>query len=162
MWLLIIGAIILIIALSIRNSSKTARLNQEKNLPLIQETISKLKILEQYSHLPFIEEECGLVMIIPVNSEGDLYSPRSDRLKISLLLYNHDMNIISSYEPRTDIASSFQLIEEDNSLFYISITYSTLFGEYRQFMPLLDVAIKKAFPNVEFEFDGSRVMTKHL
>ena len=34
--------------------------------------------------------------------------------------------------------------------------------EYKQFMPQLYVAVKDAFPNVEFEFDDSRVLTKHL
>lgn len=163
MWLFVILLVIIIFsAISISNNTKTAKLNQEKNIPLIHETISKLKVLEQYSHLPFMGEECGLVMIIPVNSEGDLYNRFSDRLKISLLLYTNDMNIISSYEPRTDISSSFKLVREDNSLFYISTTYSTLYGEYKQFMPQLNATVRETFPNIEFEFDGSRIMTKHL
>lgn len=162
MWLIILAIIIVVVVLSVSSSSKTDKQNQENNIPLIQETIAKLKVLEQYSHLPFMGEECGLVMVIPVNDVGDLYNPRSDRLKISLLLYTNDMNIISSYEPRTDIASSFRLVKEDNSLFYVSTTYSRLHGEYKKFMPHLNAAVHEAFPNVEFEFDGSRVMTKHL
>lgn len=69
------------------------------------------------------------------------------------------MNIISSYEPRTDIAFYFHLVREDNTMSYISTTYSTLHGEYKAFMPQLNLAVREAFPNVEFEFDGSRVMT---
>ncbi len=158
MWFILI-VIVAIVIISLNNSAKERKSNQEKNIPLIQETIMKLRTLEQYSLLPFMGEECGLVMIIPVNNEGDQYNRRSDRLKISLLLYTNDMNIISSYEPRTDIASYFHLVREDDTMSYISTTYSTLHGEYKAFMPQLNLAVREAFPNVEFEFDGSRVMT---
>lgn len=162
MWMIIIVILIGVLLFAAKDTVNTNAQNQEKNTSLIRETIAKLKILEQYSHLPYMGEECGLVMIIPTDQEGDLYNPRSDRLKISLLLYTNNMETISSFEPRTEISSCFRLTRENNSLSYICFSSCPLFGDYKKFMPQLNEAVKEAFPNVKFEFDGSRVMTSHL
>ena len=163
MWLWIIAAIlILIVVITIRKNVKTAKLNRERNIPLINETIDKLKLIEAFSNLPDIKDEGGRVMIIPVNSEGDIYNRFSDRLTLMLLLHDDDIYFISLCASKTDIASSFSLTKKDNSLFYVSTTYNTLHGEYKKFMPQLNDAVRRAFPNVKFEFDGSRVMADHM
>lgn len=164
MWLIFIGVVMALVVIGVNCSKKSeqARENYKNNIPIIQETISKLKILEEYSHHPCVEEECGLVMVIPINEAGDLYFPHSDRLKISLLLYTRDMNTISFFEQQTEISTLFQLKDEDNSFNYINITYGRFHGTYKEFMLQLNAAVEEAFPNVKVEFDGSRVMVQHL
>lgn len=163
MWMIIsLVVIAFVIFINAPKRLENSKINIEKNEPIIEETLSKLKILEQYSHLPFIGEECGLVTVVPVNSNGSLTNPKADRLKLSLLLYINDTKLISSYEPRTNISSSFHLQEENNVMLYISITSELFYGDYTWFMPYLYAAIRDLFPKIDFEFNGTSITTRHL
>ena len=95
MWIIILLVIIaFVIFINAPKRHENSNINIEKNEPIIEETLSKLKILEQYSHLPFIGEECGLVTVIPVNNKGSLTNPQANRLRLSLLLYINDTELI--------------------------------------------------------------------
>lgn len=134
--------------------------NGEDNATIIDETISILEIVGKFGSSA-ATDQCGLVMIIPVDSSENMYSAKSDKLRISLLLYTDDRYLVSIYEAGCpEIKSRFELISEtDGTLSYVGYTYSHFSGSYKSFMPHCFEEIRRAFPNTEFKFDGSRVMT---
>lgn len=126
------------------------------------ELCQMLHLIEAFANTPFWRDECGLVMVIPVNNSGDMYRPDSKRLQVSLLLYREDEQTIKLCSQNDDITSRFKLVQEGRDFSYIATTYCTFNSNYKKIMPLLYERVHSEFPNISFKFDGSRISTNSM
>lgn len=158
MWIfLIVIAIIAIVAIS-RNKREP-----EENLDgITSELFQLLRDVIKFANSPYWKEECGIVMVIPVNDSGDMYRPDSNRVRVSILLYRDDIQSINLFSQGEDITSRFELVQEDIYFSYMATTYCTFHNNYKSVMAALNERVKKEFPEVQFKFDGSRILANSV
>lgn len=158
MWIfLIVIAIIAIVAIS-RNKREP-----EENLDgITSELFQLLRDVIKFANSPYWKEECGIVMVIPVNDSGDMYRPDSNRVRVSILLYRDDIQSINLFSQVEDITSRFELVQEDIYFSYMATTYCTFHNNYKSVMAALNERVKKEFPEVQFKFDGSRILANSV
>lgn len=158
MWIvLIIVAIIVIVLISISKSEPAENLDG-----ISTELIQLLRDVIKFANSLYWEDECGLVMVIPVNDNGDMYKPDSKRLRVSILLYRDDIQSINLFSQNEDITSRFELVQEDNNFSYMATTYCTFHTNYKKVMATLNQRVQNEFPEGQFEFDGSRILANSV
>lgn len=159
MWIIILIVIVVVFLVCIGGNAPSVSTQYEG---LMNEIVEKLKLVQIFSNSKYWEEESGLVMLIPVNSRGVKYASDADRIEISILLYDNDPYRTKLMPPSDDFQSQFRLINNEGSLMYISNTVSTFHCGYKTIMSVINSYVPSQFPNTQFEFDGSRVLTKKL
>lgn len=161
MWILIIFIVILIVVVSSFGDAQKEELAY-MNESLLQEIVDKLNIIQDFTISPYWDTESGLVMLIPVNANGEMYSVDSDRIQISILLYETDLEAIR-FNTRTEgILNQFKLVNNSGSFQYKANTTGTFSCDYKTIMEIVYQKVRFEFPNVKFEFDGSRVLTNKM
>ena len=112
-------------------------------------------------------ESTDLLMIIPTDADGNLYSNNCDRLKIHLLTHEDDDFWFQYDSNAVKLQARYRLTKEDSITSYSLIGYTIWtfnhkgreFISYKKFMSILNRYVQAHFPNAEFEFDGSRIIT---
>ncbi len=160
MWILLIVIAIIVIVLISKNEKEPV---ENENLDAItSEVIQLMRETKKFANSPYWKDECGLVMVIPVNNNGDLYRPDSSRLRVSILLYRDDIQTIQLFSQNEEITSRFELTQEDNNFSYIATTYCTFHSNYKTVMSLLNERVQAEFPDIPFKFDGSRILVNSM
>jgi len=158
MWIVLIIVAIIVIVLVSKNKSEPA-----ENLDGIStELMQLLRDVIKFANSPYWKDECGLVMVIPVNDNGDMYRPDSKRLRVSILLYRDDIQSIKLFSQNEDITSRFELVQEDNNFSYMATTYCTFHNNYKTVMAALNERVQKEFPEAQLKFDGSRILANSV
>lgn len=153
---LIFAVVVIVLA---ANAIKNKNTMREDLGAISQELAGLLSMVQGFVHSTYWEGEVGLVMVIPVNSRGDLYRPGADRIRVSVLLYRDDPDSIRLFSQTEEIISRFRLVQEDRNFSYMATTYCTFQSDYEKVMPTLYAYVQQQFPGVPFNFDGSRIMT---
>ncbi len=112
----------------------------------------------------------GLVHVVPVDSYGNLYgyggNKPADRIWISLLFLDRidqlHLDIINYNAKETDADIFFRVEEWEGSTYYMATTTARFEGKYKKFMPVLYRAVRERFPELNIEFDGSRISIDHM
>lgn len=129
---------------------------------LLDEVVEKLRIIQEFTNSPFWDTESGLTMILPVNELGEMYRPDSNQIEISILLYENNPETIKLCTHTNGILEHFRLVQVDRSFQYKTNTIGTFRCNYRAMMSAIHKRVASEFPNVPFEFDGSRILTKKM
>lgn len=154
MWIVLIIVAIVVIVLISKNKNEPV-----ENLDgITSELLQLLRDVIKFANSTYWKDECGLVMVIPVNDNGDMYRPDSKRLRVSILLYRDDIQSINLFSQNEDITSRFELVQEDNNFSYMATTYCTFHNNYKKVMSTLNDRVQSEFPEVQFKFDGSRIL----
>ena len=97
-----------------------------------------------------LKDVLGMLFIIPVNIDHDYYRPNSDRLKISILLYETGWQLdsvnVAAKINKSDFPDLFHLTQEKNSTFYVRYTAGNFHRNYKSFMPILYDRIDEMYP----------------
>lgn len=162
MWLGIFIVFIVIVALILCSSGNNKKDIFEENKGLLDEVVEKLRIIQEFTNSRHWDKESGLTMLLPVNADGEMYSPNSDRIEISILLYEDDPDAIEFYTRTSNISDYFRLVHTDGHFQYKTNTIWTFHCNYRVMMSAINKRVVSEFPSVQFEFDGSRILTNKM
>lgn len=161
MWFLLIAIVAVLLIIIVKKNKKEDV--QNENLDgIFSELCQLLYEVKKFANSPYWRDESGLVMVIPVNDDGDMYRPNANRLRISILLYRDDERSINIFSQNEDITSRFKLIQEGNNFSYMATTYCTFQSNYKKVMPLLNERVQAEFPKIQFIFDGSRISVNRI
>lgn len=158
MWILLIVIAIIAIVVIPKNKNES----EEDLDDVASELMQLLRDVIKFANSPYWKEECGLVMVIPVNDNGDMYRSDSKRLWVSLLLYREDIKSIKLFSQNEELTSRFELVQEDNDFSYITTTYCTFYTDYKKVMAFLNKRVQIEFPEEQFRFDGSRILANSV
>lgn len=179
MELLLIAAVVAIIFLV--SNKKKANLAAYESDKLASEIIDLLRGVRSFLKVNQFEGNF-LVMLIPSNHGRELYAADSCKVQISIFLHDDQILMLKSrdelntqkhqwygqqfFDKRfyfsNDLDKSPIGIQQcGNQAFYMSYS-STFSSEYKRLMKALNPKITAAFPDVQWQFDGSRISTNQF
>lgn len=139
---------------------------KEENLDGVYvELFQLLQAVYEFTNSVYWKENSGLVMVIPVDDNNNMYSPNSCRLNISIVLYDDNSEVINlCSRNHQDFISRFKLIKSTTSAIYSysANTVCSFNSNYKAVMPRLYTYVQSKFPNIKFTFDGSRIMAQNM
>jgi len=107
----------------------------------------------------YIGKNFGLVMLIPVDDNGKLYSPKSNRIRFSILCYDesylgHAVKVINEEGNFFKIGG----LEDSDRNDLIAISMFEFNCPYKKQMKLVYEMMIENYPNLKLHFDASRIM----
>lgn len=168
--LLIAVVAIVIIAVSVQINNSTHSYDTSYDL-VTKEVIQLLELLQAF--IKCGPDSCfGSVQIIPIDLSGNLYGyttegkKNAEKIEIDVLIMDDDVNIFRSVlDFRANQAGTdkfYKLKTRDNLQWYSAVTTYRFNGKYKKFMPYLNNAVVKRFPELDIRFDGSMIIIKHM
>lgn len=127
---------------------------------LSKELIYLMKCALKFANSFYWKGECGALMVLPVNKNGDLYKSDTDRLEVSIVLYRDDIktiNLFTQDEQFDEFNAYFKLTHSGSSYIYAATTSGTFSTDYKRAMPVFNRCVLSAFPDISFNFNGSRI-----
>ena len=156
--------VVLIVTRNQGNGINQAQNNIQINNQIINEVLSLINMISNMfsSGKPWTGGGWS-IFIIPVDVYGDYYNQKSDRVLVSLNLY--DAMIVEKVL-NEKIGNRFTVSGSDDGSGYgeyacTAISYARFSGNYKAFMAYLYNVIMSQSQNslLKFKFDGSRIMT---
>ncbi len=155
-YLILIVAVIVVLVLIF----KKKRPSEEELSGLIKEVNNIIDDFLNLQRNGYLSNHIGDMMIIPVDAKGDLYF-NSDRINISILCLDDDELNLQSYQYIIDNNDTrFRLVNWENSWNFACTTIACFNGEYKKVMPVIYKVVKAKYPELNWEFDGSRIILR--
>ena len=99
---------------------------------------------------PVFDDIIGMLFIIPVNSDHSYYRPDSDRLKISILVYESGWQLdnvsLAARINKSDFFDIFHLTQDSTSKYFVRYTAGNFHCDYKSFMSDLYDRINEVYP----------------
>lgn len=167
---LIAVVVIIIVAVSVQINNLTSEHDASYDL-VTKEVISLLETLQAFYKHSY-NDFCSNVYIIPIDLSGNLYGyttegkRNAEKIQIDLLIIdkvdNNLLDIIKYISHQTGADEFFKLTDRDGSTFFTAVSTYRFNGKFKKFMPYLHKAVVERFPELNIEFDGSRIIIHHM
>lgn len=158
--LVIVGLIILGVILSYLINAGEHNGTKTLNAGVISEVDEALKQIFLFrKDSRFWEEESDLLMLLPINQNGQLYAQDSEYIKLELLLYEHPDEYFFAYT-KPKYLNDFDFVIEDGNDLIIKRTRVPYFElNYKQAMFQLFNHLNSKYPEYDWKYDKGRIMT---